>query len=241
MTGGGGGTRAEAAGPDRQTPNRGEASESGLIPLSALQHYVVCPRQAALIHIEQQWAENAETAQGRIEHERVDTPATRTREGTRRVTGLTLRSFALGVVGRADAVEFRGPKGRPTSAFPVEHKRGRPKRHDGDKVQLCAQALCLEEMLSIEVPAGALFYGQHKRRFDVAFDAALRARTQQVAADLHDLLAAGGTPAPVKCPACPKCSLRERCWPDHIAGGRGQVARYVQQCLHSGEADGDDA
>lgn len=208
--------------------------EAGLIPLSALQHYIVCPRQVALIHSERQWEESAETADGRIQHARVDQYAGRSRDGVRRVTGLTVRSFALGVIGRADVVEFRRRKGAPDTVFPVEHKRGRPKRHDGDKVQLCAQALCLEEMLGVTVEAGALFYGQQRRRLDVAFDDALRERTLAVAAEVHELLASGRTPPPVRCPACPKCSLKPICRPDQLGASGGRVAAYLRRRLNAG-------
>ena len=207
-------------------------SEADLVPLSALQHYIVCPRQMALIHNEQQWAENAETAHGRIEHEKVDERAVRARDGVRRATGLTLRAFALGVAGRADVVEFHPGDDGHDVVFPVEHKRGQPKRHDGDKVQLCAQALALEEMLGTAVPVGALFYGQRRRRLDVTFDDALRARTHMVAQAVHDLFASGETPAPVPCPACEKCSLKPRCWPDHLDERGKRVDRYLARQLY---------
>lgn len=207
------------------------------VPLSALQHYVVCPRQLALIHTERQWTENLETAHGRIAHERVDRPGTRSRDGVRRATGVTVFSAALGVIGRADVVEFHRQQDGGDLVFPVEHKRGRPKRHDGDKVQLCAQGLCLEEMLGVAVPAGALFYGQQRRRLDVAFDAALRARTRQVALETRALLASGETPLAVPCPACPKCSLRARCRPDELGAGGKRVAAYVRRRLRAGAED----
>lgn len=217
----------------------GDATEDGgePIPLSALQHYVVCPRQVALIHTERQWAENLETAHGRIEHKRVDRPGTRSRDGVRRATGVTVHSAALGVIGRADVVEFHLGADGSEGVFPVEHKRGRPKRHDGDKVQLCAQALCLEEMLGVEVPAGALFYGEQRRRLDVAFDAGLRTRTRQIAADTRALLASGVTPPAVPCPACPKCSLRGRCRPDELGADAKSVAAYVRRRLRAGAAE----
>jgi CRISPR-associated exonuclease Cas4 len=222
-------------------------AEGDLVPLSALQHYVVCPRQVALIHTEQLWLENAETAHGRIAHERVDRPVARRQGGVRRVTGLTVRSYALGVIGRADVVEFHPADGQAERPVPVEHKRGRPKRHDGDRVQLCAQGIALEEMLAVPVPAGVLFYGQQRRRLEVAFDDALRARTLAVAQEVRALLAAGRTPAPVPCPACPKCSLKPRCWPDRLeATRRGPVSRYLRRTLAAGrtwtpsERDGGD-
>ncbi len=120
------------------------SAEDALIPLSALQHHLFCPRQCALIHVEQLWAEDAATAEGRILHEAVDAGGLESRPGVKVVRSLQLRSSAIGVAGRADAVEFRG---RPPAPFPVEYKRGKPKAHRADEVQLCAQAICLEEML----------------------------------------------------------------------------------------------
>ncbi len=130
-----------------------------LVPLSALQHHLFCPRQCALIHVEQVWAEDAATAEGRLLHERVDAGGAETRPGIRVERGVALRSVRLGVSGRADVVEFHG---RPPVPFPVEYKRGKPKPHRADEVQLCAQAICLEEM-SATGPAGALFYGTTRR------------------------------------------------------------------------------
>jgi CRISPR-associated exonuclease Cas4 len=147
------------------------AVEDGLIPLSALQHYLFCPRQCALIHVEQMWAEDAATAEGRLLHEKVDAGGGETRPGVRIARSLAIRSLALGVVGKADVVEFHGRAGRP---FPVEYKRGRPKSHRADEVQLCAQAICLEEMFGSAVETGALFYGETRRRSAVTFDADLR-------------------------------------------------------------------
>ncbi|MDT8267268.1 CRISPR-associated protein Cas4, partial [Roseomonas sp. DSM 102946] len=141
-------------------PHHPEA-EDGLIPLSALQHQIFCPRQCALIHVEQLWAEDGATAEGRLLHERVDAGKGETRPGLRVARGIALRSLALGVVGKADTVEFRG---RPPQPYPVEYKRGRPKAHRADEVQLCAQAVCLEEMSGTTIPEGALFYGQTRRR-----------------------------------------------------------------------------
>ena len=212
-------------------------SEDDLIPLSALQHYVVCPRQVALIHIERQWEENAETAHGRIEHERVDAPGGRQQRGVRRVTGLALRSFALGVVGRADVVEFHQDGQAPGAVVPVEHKHGKPKRHDGDRVQLCAQAMALEEMLGVQVPRGTLFYGRTRRRLDVPLDHALRTRTHEVAMAVRELLSVGRTPPAVTCPACPKCSLKLRCQPEHLDGRQGRVARYLRRQLAAGAGE----
>lgn len=188
-------------------------AEDALIPLSALQHHLFCPRQCALIHVEGLWAEDGATAEGRLLHEKVDAGRSESRPGLHVARGLALRSFALGVSGKADAVEFRGD---PPSPFPVEYKRGKPKAHRADEVQLCAQALCLEEMLGIEVPAGALFYGTTRRRMNVTFDTALRDLTFRVAAEARGNIAAHRTPPPVVGPSCQHCSLQELCQPARL-------------------------
>lgn len=188
-------------------------ADDGLIPLSALQHYLFCPRQCALIHVERLWSENVATAEGHLLHERVDAGGGQTRPGVRIARGLQLRSSALGVAGRADAVEFRGTPPRP---FPVEYKRGRPKSHRADEVQLCAQAICLEEMCGQAVPEGALFYGAERRRSRVVFDTELRGLTARIAAETRAMIAANRTPLPVRTPACRGCSLSEACWPERL-------------------------
>lgn len=188
------------------------AVEEGLIPLSALQHHLFCPRQCALIHVEGLWAEDGATAEGRLLHEKVDAGKPETRPGLRLARGLALRSLALGVTGKADAVEFRGAQ-----PFPVEYKRGKPKAHRADEVQLCAQAICLEEMFAIPVPEGALFYGTTRRRLGVAFDGPLRALTARVAAEARANITALRTPPPVPFPGCAACSMRDLCQPDRLA------------------------
>jgi CRISPR-associated exonuclease Cas4 len=187
--------------------------EDALIPLSALQHQLFCPRQCALIHVEGLWAEDGATAEGRILHERVDSARPERRPGVRIVRGLALRSLRLGVSGMADVVEFSG---RPPRPFPVEYKRGKPKAHRADEVQLCAQAICLEEMCGGEVPEGALFYGKTRRRQSVVFDRALRMLTAETAAAARENIAAGHTPAPVRMPACRRCSLEALCQPARL-------------------------
>ena len=136
-------------------------TEDDLLPISALQHLLFCERQCALIHVEGLWADNVLTVEGTHMHRRSDEGADEKRDGVRIVRALPLRSLRLGLAGRADVVEFhRGEPGAAWAPFPVEYKRGRAKRERCDQVQLCAQALCLEEMLGVEIPAGALFYGQ---------------------------------------------------------------------------------
>jgi CRISPR-associated exonuclease Cas4 len=183
------------------------------IPLSALQHAVYCTRQAALIHIEQLWEENRFTAEGRVLHEVVHEPGLRRQKGLRRVMALPLASKRLNLSGVADLVEFRaGPDG--DTAYPVEYKRGKAKLHRADEVQLCAQALCLEEMTERPVPEGALFYAETKRRLAVPFDAALRRLTEETALQLGELFAAGRTPPAIwRADRCRACSLIELCRP----------------------------
>ena len=183
------------------------------VPISALQHAVYCLRQAALIHIERIWLENRFTAEGRVLHEAAHDPADRRRGAVRRVTALPLASRRLNLAGVADVIEFRdGPLGE--TAFPIEYKRGRAKLHRADEVQLCAQALCLEEMTGRPVPEGALFYMQTRRRVVVPFDAALRDLTEQTALQFGELLHAGRTPAAVyRKERCAACSLIDACRP----------------------------
>ena len=206
--------------------------EEGLVPLSALQHWLFCPRQCALIHVEGLWAENAATAEGRVLHEKVDAGGIETRPGVRVARGLQLRSLALGVAGRADAVELRG---RPPTPFPVEYKRGKPKTHRADEVQLCAQAICLEEMFDMPVPEGALFYGQKRRRTAVAFDGELRALAARVAAAVRADIAARRTPPPVRIPGCGACSLKDACRPDRLEHPPA-IARWLAAQLAAPDA-----
>lgn len=226
-------------------------SDDDLLPLSALQHYVYCPRQCALIHLEQQWVENRFTAEGRAQHDRVDRPEHETRDGVRYEYAVLLRSLRLGLIGKADSVEFHGiqPNLRsgisnlkspeylkseisnlksPVRVFPVEHKRGRPKPTHCDWVQLCAQALCLEEMLGVEIVEGAIFYGQPRRREQVVFSPELRAETEQTAAALHALIQAGRTPpAEYEKKKCEACSLFATCMPK----AHRSVASYLADAL----------
>lgn len=206
-----------------------------LVPISALQHQLFCPRQCALIHVEQQWLEDGATAEGRILHERVDGGGRERRRDVRTVRGLALRSVAHGLIGKADAVELHGraPGWRP---YPVEYKRGRPKAHRADEVQLCAQALCLEEMFGTDVSEGALFYGQTRHRTIVAIDADLRALTLCVAGEVRTMLAGGVTPAPVVTPGCRRCSLEPLCRPQAIAT-RPVVHRWLERQLAATLAD----
>lgn len=224
-------------------------SEESTVMLSALQHYLYCPRQCALIHVEGVWSENFLTASGRQLHERVDRRGCETRRDVHLATALRLTSNRLGLVGVADMVEFHrqeasidmngvcvavrlpGRSGfwRP---FPVEYKRGVPKSHRADEVQLCAQALCLEEMLDVSIGAGALFYGETRRRTDVTFDAELRSLTEDVVAKVHELIRGGETPPPMLTKGCKACSLFDHCRPEDV-GGRGSAQRWIKNQLEA--------
>ncbi len=207
--------------------------DADLIPLSALQHYLYCPRQCALIHVERQWAENRQTAEGRLLHQRADAPQTERRRGMRTVTAMPLLALELGITGKADVVEFHRD-GDGEFAFPVEYKRGRPKAHRADEVQLCAQGLCLEHMLGHPVAAGALFYGQTRRRKDVAFDPALRELTLRTITETRAMLSSGTTPsAHYEARRCDACSLIDLCQPRLL--GRGSVEDWLRKQLDTEE------
>lgn len=201
-------------------------TEDELVMISALQHYLFCPRQCALIHIEQQWVENVYTAEGRVLHERVHTAGKETRRKVKVEFDVFIRSLQLGVVGRADIVEFHLQNDGTWQPFPVEYKRGRPKKNNIDRVQLCAQGICLEEMLNTEVPSGALYYGKKKRRTEVSFDAALRQETIETADHVHTLLNKNITPPPKYTKGCESCSFFENCLPE-TAGKKNRVKNYL--------------
>jgi CRISPR-associated exonuclease Cas4 len=213
-------------------------SEDDLLPLSGLQHLAFCERQWALIHIEQIWSENRLTAEGREMHDRAHEAGSESRPGLRIARGLRLRSLRLGLSGQADVVEFHSAAGGvslPGEAglwqpFPVEYKRGRPKPDHSDMVQLCAQAICLEEMFPAAIPAGALFYGQPRRRLDVALSPDLRTETESLAARMHQLYIARATPRASYSPKCEKCSLLGSCMPKTLAVGNA-VERYLAGAL----------
>lgn len=200
------------------------ATQSGTgepIPLSALQHAVYCLRQAALIHLERVWADNKFTAEGHVLHAVADKGGTRKVRGLRRVMSLPLASRRLNISGIADVVEFIPAKSSAENyerAFPIEYKRGKLKLHRADEVQLCAQALCLEEMLGQAVPEGALFYAETKRRVIVPFDTELRQLTETTIEALAEILYSGKTPPPTtRRERCRACSLIEICQPDIVA------------------------
>ena len=183
------------------------------IPISALQHAVYCLRQAALIHLERMWTENRFTAEGHVLHITTDKPGSRQARGVRRESALPVASKRLGIAGIADLVEFHATDDGETP-LPVEYKRGKRKSHRADEVQLCAQALCLEEMTGRTISEGALFYGETKRRVAVLFDDELRRLTERTITQLRDIFTSQKTPAAhYRANRCRACSLLELCRP----------------------------
>lgn len=209
--------------------------EDELLPISALQHFVFCPRRAALIHLEGLWAENRFTVEGRHLHERAHDPTLSDRRAGMLVTrGLMLRSFRWGLVGRADVVEFHERQtSKPQRIVVVEYKRGKPKadRDEEFRVQLCAQALCLEEMLQRGIDAAAIYFGKAKRRIPVELDESLRERTRDAIEELHRVLQSGRTPPPqYQRRKCERCSLVNHCVP-HAPRPRATAERYLQRIV----------
>jgi CRISPR-associated exonuclease Cas4 len=200
------------------------------IPLSALQHYLFCPRQCALILVEQAWAENRLTAEGRVLHEATSQIGAEKRRGVRVVTAMPLASHRLGVSGIADLVEMHKDDQGGWRPFPVEYKRGKPKSHRADEVQLCAQGMALEEMFQVTLTEGALFYGETRRRVTVPLDAELRRLTEQVAIETRALLAGKTTPPPIYAKSkCNACSLVELCQPKRLSRSLSASAWLSQQ------------
>lgn len=187
--------------------------ESAIVPISALEHYAYCPRQCALIHIEQVYEENEYTVRGSSLHAQIDIPRTVAEEGLISHYALPLWSVRLGLVGRADLVLFY-PDGTP---YPIEYKSGKKKVKYHDDIQLCAQAMCLEEMLNVVVPEGSIYYHSSRRRRTVIFTHELRQLTEQTIIAVRQLLKEGMLPPPCNDARCPNCSLIEVCMPDLIA------------------------
>lgn len=215
--------------------NAGEGTDEP-IPLFALQHAIYCLRQAALIHLERVWADNRFTAEGNVLHAVADKGGSRKARGVRRVMALPLASKRLNISGVADLVEFHPAEGASAGkelAYPIEYKRGKPKLHRADEVQLCAQALCLEEMTGNPVPEGALFYAETKRRLAVPFDAELRRLTENAVSELQAVFDSRVTPPPTtRRERCRACSLIELCRPDTVARPvRAWRGRMLQKLL----------
>lgn len=181
------------------------------IMISALEHYSYCSRQCALIHVEQSYEENVYTLRGNRDHRRADEPDTELRDDVRVERALPLYSDRLGLTGRADVVEF--DNGVP---YPVEYKHGKQRRHTPGRIQLCAQALCLEEMMDCDVPVGALYHTGAHRRQEVPFTDDLRADTREVIDAVRTQLREQTVPPPVNDDRCPPCSLQTVCMPEAV-------------------------
>jgi len=198
-------------------------SEDELVPISALQHWLYCPRQCALIHLEQAWAENRFTAEGKVMHTRAHEGPDERRPGVRITRGIPVRSLEIGLSGQCDIVEFHSD-GR---VLPVEYKRGKPKSHRADEVQLCAQAICLEEMLERSIPNGCLYYGEKRRRTEVAFDPVLRELVSTTAGAIQSCFRHAVTPlAEYEPRRCDACSLIEICQPTALRFKKGAAAWF---------------
>lgn len=212
--------------------------EDELLALSGIQHFAFCRRQWALIHLEQQWEDNLHTVIGDLLHARAHDEAIREKRGdTLIVRGLSVRSLALGLSGICDVVEFHQDCGGVALAgeeglwiaVPVEYKKGRKKTTDADRLQLCAQAMCLEEMLCVDIPEAYLYYGATRSRDHVALDDALRKEARETSKAMHDLFRRGQTPRVKPTNACVSCSLKEICFPDLTE--RETVATYYVRQL----------
>lgn len=209
-----------------------------LLPLSGLQHFAFCRRQWALIHLEQQWQENLRTVEGGLLHRRAHDEAARERRSdTLILRGLQVVSHQLGLSGQCDVVEFHAtPKGVPLQGeeglwqpYPVEYKRGKPKSHQADELQLCAQAMCLEEMLCCSIPEGALFYREPRRRTVVLFTPELRETVRRDSDEMHQLYHRGHTPKAKPSKSCNACSLKELCLPQLVR--RESVQTYLRRAM----------
>jgi CRISPR-associated exonuclease Cas4 len=218
-------------------------AEDELLPISSLQHLLFCERRAALVCLEGLWEDNISTTEGSLLHERTHQPETESRNDLRIARGLWLRSLRLGLYGKADVVEFRildaddknqgialtGELGF-WSPYPVEYKRGRLRSEASFEIQLCAQGLCLEEMLGIKVASGALYYGKTRRRMEINFDKALRERTESAALRIHEIFDSRITPDASPRPKCRFCSLNSLCLPK-ISRGRKSIRRYLKHTI----------
>lgn len=212
--------------------------EEEFLSLSGLQHFAFCRRQWALIHIEQQWKENLRTVEGDLFHHRAHDEQQRERRGDMLILrGLPVVSARLGITGKCDVVEFhieakgialQGEEGT-WEPYPIEYKRGAPKEHNADALQLCAQAMCLEEMLCCNISEGALFYGETRRRIVVCFNGMLRQQVSDLLEEMHMLYARGYTPRVRPSKGCNACSLKEICLP--TLQRRGLVSQYLQQWM----------
>lgn len=216
--------------------------EEDYLMLSGIQHYAFCRRQWALIHIEQQWAENYRTADGRIMHSNAHDGGYYEKRGNIVITrAMQISSSELGISGECDVVEFhKSPNGIHIhrldgryDVIPVEYKRGQPKENNCDELQLCAQAICLEEMLCCEIPQAYLYYGELRRRHTVILDEALRYKTTAIIREMHQLYDRQHTPKVKRTKACNACSLKDICLP--VLNKKRSAAEYINGILNGDE------
>lgn len=219
-----------------------EMTDTAILQLSGLQHFAFCRRQWALIHIEQQWKENLRTVEGQLLHHRAHDETQRERRGDLLILrGLAVNSPTLGISGVCDVVEFHAsPQGIPIHGedglwlpYPIEYKRGKPKANQADELQLCAQAMCLEEMLCCSIDEGALFYGETRRRTVVSFVSPLREQVISLLKEMHQLYERGYTPKVKPTKSCNACSLKELCLPKIMK--KQHVGTYLRAAM---EEDG---
>lgn len=212
--------------------------EDDFLMLSGLQHFAYCRRQWALIHIEQQWAENERTIDGQLFHKKAHDAGSTEKRGNLIITrGLHIKSAELGVTGICDVVEFHKSEQGITlfsfegqwQPYPIEYKKGEPKENNADELQLCAQAMCMEEMLLCDIPYGSLFYGQNRRRTQVEFTDELRTQVKTVLEEMHELWKKGYTPKVKPQKGCNACSLKEICIPRLMK--TKSVSSYIEENL----------
>ena len=212
--------------------------EEDFLLLSGLQHFKFCRRQWALIHVEQQWAENFRTVDGALMHSKAHEKGSTERRGDLLIVrSLPVFSASLGVSGECDVVEFHETTNGITlkgqsglwQPYPVEYKRGKHSQRTGDALQLCGQAMCLEEMLCCEIPAGAIYYGEIRHRKEVAFTPELRQEVRTLLEEMHSLYDRGHTPRVKPTKGCNACSLKELCLPKLM--GRRSVSAYLRQAM----------
>jgi CRISPR-associated exonuclease Cas4 len=210
-------------------------TEDDLIPISALQHVLFCDRQYSLIHIEQLWEENFFTAEGGILHERVHAEHHESRRFYRQEYGMSVRSLHWGLIGKCDLVELWYADDFGIKRIsPVEFKRGKTKASDVDRVQVCAQVLCLEEMFNTSISSGQLYYFQEHRRSDVIIDEALRSKTKTLIEKIRELVASGLTPiAEYEKKKCDRCSLLDMCMPKSTGLKSKSVIQYIENQVHA--------
>lgn len=181
------------------------------VMISALNHYLYCPRRCALIHLEQFYQENVYTMRGKEVHEHADEASSHLEAGVRVERALPIWSKRLNLVGKADVVEFHGDV-----PYPVEYKSGRHKEFQNDFLQLCAQAVCLEEMLGVQIEKGALYWHGSRERKEIALTSALKAQVETITGEVHRMLSDNQIPPPVNDARCNECSLREACMPETV-------------------------